>query len=69
LDWIRHQPGVERAEAAGSLRRWKTTVGDSDIVVAIKEPSELMKALASHPDVQRVWEPVIKKPVWNYPAE
>jgi DNA polymerase (family 10) len=54
LNWIRQQPGVEHAEAAGSLRRWKTTIGDIDIVVAIQEPAELMAGLASHPDVQRV---------------
>jgi DNA polymerase (family 10) len=54
LNWIRQQPGVECAEAAGSLRRWKTTIGDIDIVVAIREPAELMAGLASHPDVQRV---------------
>lgn len=54
LAWVRAQPGVERAEAAGSLRRWKTTIGDIDIVVAIKEPADLMAALASHPDIQRV---------------
>lgn len=54
LDWIRLQAGVERAEAAGSLRRWKPTIGDIDIVVAIKGPAGLMSALAAHPDVQRV---------------
>ena len=54
LDWIRQQPGVERAEAAGSLRRWKTTVGDIDIVVAINDPTALMAGLASHPDAARV---------------
>jgi DNA polymerase (family 10) len=54
LDWIRSQPGVEKAEAAGSLRRWKTTIGDIDIVVAIKDAKDLMTALASHSDVQRL---------------
>ncbi len=54
LEWIRQQPGVERAEAAGSLRRWKTTIGDIDIVAAIHEPADLMAALAAHPDIQRV---------------
>jgi len=54
LKWVRAQPGVERAEAAGSLRRWKTTIGDIDIVVAIKEPAGLMAALAAHADIQRV---------------
>ncbi len=54
LDWIRQQPGVDRAEAAGSLRRWKTTIGDIDIVVAINEPADLMEALSTHPDIRRV---------------
>ncbi len=54
LEWVRAQPGVERAEAAGSLRRWKTTIGDIDIVAAITDPAGLMAALAAHPDIQRV---------------
>jgi DNA polymerase (family 10) len=54
LEWIRSQPGVERAEAAGSLRRWKTTIGDIDIVAVVKEPAAVMAALAVHPDIQRV---------------
>ncbi|MBE0697111.1 MAG: DNA polymerase/3'-5' exonuclease PolX, partial [Anaerolineaceae bacterium] len=28
LEWLRAQPGVVRAEAAGSLRRWRETIGD-----------------------------------------
>jgi DNA polymerase (family 10) len=54
LDWVRSQPGVEKAEAAGSLRRWKTTIGDIDIVAAVKDSKNLMAALAIHPDIQRV---------------
>lgn len=54
LEWIRQQPGVEQAEVAGSLRRWKTTVGDIDIVAAVREPAELMDKLATHPDIRRV---------------
>ncbi|NMB55226.1 MAG: DNA polymerase/3'-5' exonuclease PolX [Leptolinea sp.] len=54
LAWIRAQKGVERAEMAGSLRRWKTTIGDIDIVAAVEQPAELMAALTAHPDVQRV---------------
>jgi DNA polymerase (family 10) len=54
LDWVRRQPGVERAEAAGSLRRWKATIGDIDIVAAVREPAALMAGLASHPDAMRV---------------
>lgn len=54
LDWLRQQPGVERAEAAGSLRRWKETIGDLDFVVACSQPTALMAAFCSHPEVQRV---------------
>jgi DNA polymerase (family 10) len=54
LAWLREQPGLERAEPAGSLRRWKETVGDLDMVVAHREPAALMQAFTSHPDVTRV---------------
>jgi DNA polymerase (family X) len=54
LDWLRAQPGVERAEAAGSFRRWKDTVGDLDLVVAHRAPTALMQAFTSHPDVSRI---------------
>ncbi len=32
LEQVRKLPGVQRAEIAGSMRRWKETVGDVDIV-------------------------------------
>lgn len=54
LKWLRNLPGVERAEAAGSLRRWKTTVGDLDLVAASDDPQPVMAALTAHPDVQNV---------------
>ncbi|MBI4928732.1 MAG: hypothetical protein HY835_13265, partial [Anaerolineae bacterium] len=54
LEWLRAQPGVLRAEPAGSLRRWKETVGDLDLVVAHEQPTELMRAFTSHADVTRV---------------
>lgn len=36
IDAIRKVKGVARAELAGSLRRWKETIGDIDIVVCAK---------------------------------
>lgn len=54
LEWLRGLPGVQRTEAAGSLRRWKNTVGDFDLVVASNRPAEVMEAFVSHPEVARV---------------
>ena len=36
LDEVRALPGVMQAEVAGSLRRWRETIGDVDIVVGVK---------------------------------
>ena len=54
LEWLRAQPGVIQAEAAGSLRRWKATIGDLDLVASSEHPAEVMAALVAHPDVQNV---------------
>lgn len=54
LSWLREQPGIVQAEAAGSLRRWKATVGDLDLVAASTEPQAAMEALAKHPEVRAV---------------
>jgi DNA polymerase (family X) len=54
LGWLRSLPGVERAEAAGSLRRWKITVGDLDLVVASNNPQEVMRAFTGHSEVIRI---------------
>jgi len=54
LEWLRAQPGVEQAEAAGSLRRWKATIGDLDLVVASRAPAVVMAAFTALPQVLRV---------------
>ena len=54
LDWLRAQPGVERAELAGSLRRWKETIGDLDLVAATRDPGGLMRAFTTRPEVTRI---------------
>ena len=47
LKTLRAVPGVERAEAAGSFRRRKETVGDIDIVVVAKDPKAVADAVAA----------------------
>jgi DNA polymerase (family 10) len=56
---VRAQPGVIRAEAAGSLRRGKETVGDLDIIACVEKldavlAQAVMRAATSMPGVQRV---------------
>jgi DNA polymerase (family 10) len=54
LDWLRVQPGVLRAEAAGSLRRWRETIGDLDLVAAVAADSPVMENFIHHPEVQQI---------------
>src|SRR5512139_594818 len=54
MAFLRSQPGVQAVEAAGSLRRMRTTVGDIDLLVAGADSEAVMKAFVSRPDVERV---------------
>lgn len=40
---LRAHPAVERAEVAGSLRRWRETAKDLDFVVATRDPQAVMQ--------------------------
>ncbi len=51
---LRAVPGVEKVEAAGSLRRGKDTVGDIDILVAASKPAAVSEAFRAMPDVKQV---------------
>lgn len=51
---LRALPEVQSAEAAGSLRRRKETVGDIDILVASDNPAPVMAAFVGREDVSRV---------------
>ena len=45
---------IERIESAGSLRRWRETIGDLDFLVVSKEPITVMEAFRSLPQVEEV---------------
>jgi DNA polymerase (family 10) len=54
LAYLRQVPGVKAAEAGGSLRRMRATVGDLDLLVAASDSNTVMKAFTGHPDVLEV---------------
>jgi DNA polymerase (family 10) len=51
---LRRVPGVLRAEAAGSARRRKETVGDLDLLVSAKDAAAVVHAFARFPEVAQV---------------
>ena len=51
---IESLPGVESAVAAGSVRRWRETVGDLDILVETKTPQAVLDALRALPVFEAV---------------
>ncbi len=54
LEMLRGLPGVQKAEAAGSLRRMRETIGDIDILVAADESAGIMQAFVEQESVARV---------------
>lgn len=48
---LRRLRGVTAAEAAGSLRRRRETVGDLDLLVASTEPARVVRAFRAFPEV------------------
>lgn len=51
---LRRQKAVADIAPAGSIRRWKETTGDIDILVASTDPQSVMQAFTSLPLVKRV---------------
>jgi DNA polymerase (family 10) len=48
-------PGtVQKLEITGSLRRWKETIGDVDMLVVSEQPAAVMKAFQTLPQVDQV---------------
>ena len=54
LAWMRGCPAVGRAEAAGSLRRGRETVGDLDILVESDDSPAVMQRLVNWPETADV---------------
>jgi DNA polymerase (family 10) len=48
---LRARPEVKRVVAAGSVRRWKETIGDADFLVISDEPIKVMDYFTSMPEV------------------
>lgn len=49
-------PGVVKAAAGGSVRRWRETVGDIDLVAAAADAESVIEAFVKHPRVREVLE-------------
>jgi DNA polymerase (family 10) len=68
LKAIRALPGVIRAEAAGSYRRKKETVGDIDILAIAKDPPKIADAVSTLPMAQTVVAHGDTKVSFNLPS-
>ncbi|HEX7364189.1 MAG TPA: DNA polymerase/3'-5' exonuclease PolX [Dehalococcoidia bacterium] len=54
LDTLRSLPGVRNLTAAGSLRRFKETVGDIDLMGTADDPEKVINAFVSLPQIRQV---------------
>ncbi len=51
---LREEPAVEGVALAGSVRRWRETIGDIDLLAASREPDRVMNFFTGLPVVERV---------------
>ncbi len=54
LENLRLHPDVTRCSTAGSLRRWKETIGDIDFLVSSKHPTDVIEYFVTQPGVLSV---------------
>lgn len=52
--WLRERCDLDSIEVAGSVRRWRETIGDIDIVVGSARAAPIMAAFTAAPSVERV---------------
>jgi len=55
-EYLQIIPGVTKVETGGSIRRWRETVRDIDLVVAAGDPRLVFDAMTEHPRVTEVAE-------------
>lgn len=55
VEKVKKVDSVEKAEFAGSIRRMQETIGDLDILVISKKPSEVIDFFVSMPEVESVY--------------
>jgi DNA polymerase (family 10) len=53
LGWVRSLPGVGRADIGGSVRRFRETVSDVDLIAAAAEPTAVLQRFASYPGASK----------------
>jgi len=54
LDDLMTLSQAQKGEIAGSLRRWRATIGDIDLLIASDEPEPIMQAFVDRDEVARV---------------
>lgn len=54
VEHLKKVPGTGEVVPAGSMRRWRDSVGDLDILATCKEPGRIMDAFTTHPDVREI---------------
>ncbi|MBI3521669.1 MAG: DNA polymerase/3'-5' exonuclease PolX [Chloroflexi bacterium] len=54
LEWLQNEATFDRITVAGSLRRWRETIGDIDVLVASADAAPIMAAFTRAPTVERV---------------
>ena len=54
LDLLRDRCDLERISIAGSVRRWRETIGDVDIVVGSANGAPIMETFVTAPSVERI---------------